>query len=441
MTECIQQNFAFSNCEKKKVEVDFNGGNISSDGGLLLIGEMDRQLNLLNRAAKILPDTRDQSKITHSQKSLLQQRVYALAQGWEDLNDHDTLRDDPILQTAVGKTKALASAPTLCRMEHRSDRRAAIELNHLLIQTFIESYGDEPPTELVLDLDATDDSVHGDQIGKFFHGYYKSYCFLPLYIFCESQPLLAWLRPANIDGARGAWLALRWIVSHLREAWPEVKITWRADSGFCRWRMLAWSEKNDIDYIVGIARNQRLEKLVEYLTEEAARQYEETNEKVRLFSWVQYGAKKWDHPRLIVAKAEHTSQGRNPRFIITTLKGDAKELYDDVYCPRGDMENRIKEQQLGLFADRTSCHNWWPNQLRLLISALAYVLVDSLRRDVLVGTELESAQVTRIRLELLKIGAVVVRNTRRIKIHLSSSWPRRRLFQCVYKRLLPIPGG
>lgn len=441
MTECNQQTFVFSNCEKKKVEADFNGGNISSDGGLLFISEMDRQLKLVERAAKILPDNRDQSKVIHSQKSLLQQRVYALAHGWEDLNDHDTLRDDPILQTAIGKTTRLASAPTLCRMEHRNDRHAAIELNRLLIQTFIESFGDEPPSELMLDFDATDDSVHGNQIGKFFHGYYKSYCFLPLYVFCESQPLLAWLRPANTDGARGAWLALRWIVSHLREAWPEVKITWRADSGFCRWRMLAWSEKNDIDYIVGIARNKRLEKLAEHLTDEAERQYEATNEKIRLFSWVQYGAKKWDHPRLIVAKAEHTSQGRNPRFIITSLKGDAKELYDDVYCPRGDMENRIKEQQLGLFADRTSCHNWWPNQLRLLISTLAYILVDSLRRDALVGTDLESAQVTRIRLELLKIGAVVVRNTRRIKIHLSSSWPRRQLFECVYKKLRPISSG
>lgn len=441
MTECIQQTFAFSNCERKKVEVDFNGGNISSDGGLLFVSEIDKQLNLLDRAAKILPDNRDQSKVIHSQKSLLQQRVYALAQGWEDLNDHDTLRDDPILQTAVGKTTPLASAPTLCRMEHRSDRHAAIELNRLLIQTFIESFGDNPPDELILDFDATDDPVHGDQFGKFFHGYYKNYCFLPLYVFCGSQPLLAWLRPANIDGARGAWLALRWITSHLRAAWPEVKITWRADSGFCRWRMLAWSEKNNIDYIVGIARNQRLEKLVGYLTDAAEIEYEATGEKARLFSWVQYGAKKWDRSRLLIAKAEHTSQGRNPRFIITSLRGDAKELYDDVYCLRGDMENRIKEQQLCLFADRTSCHNWWPNQLRLLISTLAYVLVDSLRRDALKSTELESAQVTRIRLELLKIGAVVIRNTRRIKIHLSSSWPRRELFKCVYEKLQLKPSG
>lgn len=441
MTECIQLTFPFSSCEKKKVEVDFTGGNISSDGGLLLIREMDQRLNLLGRAAQLLPDDRDQSRITHSQKSMLQQRVYALAQGWEDLNDHDTLRDDPVLQTAVGKSRALASAPTLCRMESRANRHAAIELNRLLIQAFIESFGDNPPSELILDFDATDDPVHGNQVGKFFHGYYDSYCFLPLYVFCGSQPLLAWLRPSNIDGARGAWLALRWIDSHLRAAWPEVKITWRADSGFCRWRMLSWSEKNNIDYVVGIARNSRLEKLVAYLTDEAARQHEQTKQKIRLFTWVQYGASIWDHPRLIIAKAEHTSQGRNPRFIITTLKGDAKAIYDGVYCPRGDMENRIKEQQLGLFADRTSCHNWWPNQLRLLLSTLAYVLVDSLRRETLPGTELESAQVTRIRLELLKIGAVVIRNTRRIKIHLSSCWPRRKLFEKVHQRLMAHPGG
>jgi len=441
MTECIQQTFPFSNCEKKKVEADFTGGNISSDGGLLFVGEMDRQLNLLDRAAKLLPDDRDQSRIIHSQKNLLKQRVYALAQGWEDLNDHDTLRDDPILQTAVGKTDSLASAPTLCRMEHRSDRQAAIELNRLLVQTFIESFGDKPPSQLVLDFDATDDPVHGDQIGKFFHGYYKGYCFLPLYVFCESQPLLAWLRPANIDGDRGAWLALRWIVTQLREAWPEVKIIWRADSGFCRWRMLAWSEKNNIDYIVGIARNARLERLVGHLIDKAESLHNQSNHKVRLFSWIQYEANTWDHPRPVIAKAEHTSMGRNPRFVITTLRGEAQELYDGTYCPRGDMENRIKEQQLGLFADRTSCHNWWPNQLRLLISTLAYVLVDSLRRKVLPGTELENAQVTRIRLELLKIGAVVVRNTRRIKIHLSSSWPRRKLFELVHLRLLHRPDG
>ena len=437
MTECNQLTFEFASCERRKVVADFRGGEISQEGGLLLLREVDRELNLLQRAASILPDDRSPERVTHSQADLLRQRVFALAQGWEDLNDHESLREDQLLQTAVGKSRTLASAPTLCRMEQRADRKSAMSFNKLLVATFIESF-ETTPEEIVLDFDATDDPVHGHQEGKFFHGYY---CFLPLYVFCASQPLLAWLRPANIDGARGAWFALKWLVSELREAWPEVKIIWRADSGFCRWRMLKWSDDNNVDYIVGLAKNSRLLKMAEPLREQAAVQFETSREKQRLFTWMSYGAQSWDRDRLVIAKAEYAIKGDNPRFVVTSLRGDAAALYDKVYCARGDMENRIKEQQLCLFADRTSCHRWWPNQLRLVLSTLAYVLIDTLRRRALKGTELARAQATRIRLELLKIGAVVVRNTRRVKVHLSGSWPRRELFETVHRRLVPQRSG
>lgn len=440
MTECNQLTFEFASCERRKVVADFRGGEISQEGGLLLLREVDRELNLLQRAASILPDDRSPERVTHSQADLLRQRVFALAQGWEDLNDHESLREDQLLQTAVGKSRTLASAPTLCRMEQRADRKSAMSFNKLLVATFIESF-ETTPEEIVLDFDATDDPVHGHQEGKFFHGYYDHYCFLPLYVFCASQPLLAWLRPANIDGARGAWFALKWLVSELREAWPEVKIIWRADSGFCRWRMLKWSDDNNVDYIVGLAKNSRLLKMAEPLREQAAVQFETSREKQRLFTWMSYGAQSWDRDRLVIAKAEYAIKGDNPRFVVTSLSGDAAALYDKVYCARGDMENRIKEQQLCLFADRTSCHRWWPNQLRLVLSTLAYVLIDTLRRRALKGTELARAQATRIRLELLKIGAVVVRNTRRVKVHLSGSWPRRELFETVHRRLVPQRSG
>ena len=423
------------------MSADFKGGDISSDGGIVLLREVDNGLKLLDRAAAILPDDRDPAKVRHSQKALLRQRVFALAQGWEDLNDHDSLRFDPLLQTAAGQTTPLASAPTLCRMEHRANRRAAIELNRLLVHSFIESHAGDPPSELILDFDATDDPVHGFQEGRFFHGYYDHHCFLPLYVFCGSQPLIAWLRPANIDGARGAWFALKWLVDELRAEWPEVRITWRADSGFCRWRMLRWSEQNNVDYIVGLAKNKRLGAIASHLIEGAEQKYEATACKVRNFGWTQYGAGTWDRKRLVIAKAEHSAKGSNPRYVVTSLQGEAQQIYDEVYCARGDMENRIKEQQLGLFADRTSCHRWWPNQLRLLLSTLAYVLIDTLRRRALRGTELACAQATRIRLELLKIGAVIIRNTRQVRVHLSSAYPRQKIFAEAHAVLCPQPSG
>lgn len=434
MTDCRSIQLEFASCQGRKVQADFEGGEVSSDAGLLLLREVERRLQVLKRAARLLPDKRQAGKVQHSMESMVRQRVFALAQGYEDLNDHEELRHDPLLQTAAHRTSALASAPTLCRMENKADRHSAMALNNLLVDVFIESHS-EPPKEVVLDFDATDDPVHGRQEGRFFHGYYDHYCFLPLYVFCGSQPLLAWLRPSNTDGARGAWAALRWLVKRLREAWPKVRIIWRADSGFCRWRMLQWSERHDIHYIVGLARNTRATALAGDLLEEAESKWDATEKKQRLFGWIEYGARSWDHERRVIAKAEYGAKGSNPRFVVTSLQGDARQLYEKVYCARGDMENRIKEQQLGLFADRTSCHGWWANQLRLLLSTLGYVLVDGLRRLALAGTDWSRRQASTLRVCLLKIGAVIVRNTRRIVVHLSSSWPGREQFIAAHARL------
>lgn len=434
MTDCSASQLEFASCRGRKIQADFKGGEVSSDGGILLLREVDRRLKLLSRAGRLLNDTRQKAKIRHSKESMLRQRVFAIAQGYEDLNDHDALRDDTLLQTAAGRLGRLASAATLCRMENQADRQSAIALNELLVDLFIESQN-RPPKEIILDFDATDDPVHGHQEGRFFQGYYRHYCFLPLYVFCGHHPLLAWLRPSNIDGARGAWLALRWLVKKLRAAWPKVRIIWRADSGFCRWRMLRWSERNQVDYIVGLAKNKRVEGLCRELKEKAEALWESEGEKQRLFEWIDYGAQSWDQKRRVIAKAEHGEKGSNPRFVVTSLQGDPQSLYEKVYCARGEMENRIKEQQLGLFADRTSCHAWWPNQLRVLLSTLAYVLVDGLRRLGLKGTDWERRQCDQLRVCLLKIGAVIMRNTRRIVVHLSSSWPGRSMFIAVHARL------
>lgn len=433
-TKCNQPELAFASCQNRKVSVNFGGGDISSEGGLVLLREVEGKLNVLGRAAKLIDDPRQQGKVDHSAETLLTQRVMALAQGYEDLNDHDRLRHDSLLQTASGKLSPLASSPTLCRMEHWADKHSAVRINKLLVELFIESF-DTPPEELILDFDATDDPTHGNQEGVFFHGYYRHYCFLPLYVFCGSQPLFALLRPSNIDGARGAWAILKMLSKRLREEWPEVRIIFRGDSGFCRHRMLDWCDNNDIDYVVGLARNTNVTGQMQFLLDNASLQHKLTGQKQRKFTWLYYGASTWKTPRTVIGKAEHTDKGSNPRYIVTSLKGDARDIYDRLYCARGDMENRIKEQQLGLFADRTSSHDWWANQHRLLMSTLAYVLVDGLRRLALCGTSWATKQVCTLRVSLLKIGAVIVRNTRRIKVMLSGSWPHRDVFIKAHARL------
>ena len=440
-TDCNKPIVHFTPLARRQVLAEFDAGAISSDGGVLLLREVDRRINLLDRVNQLIPDPRDPLHIEHDQRTLIAQRVLAIACGWEDLNDHATLRNDLILQLATSRKasgsqgdvdpdRPLASASTLCRLENRIDRQTCVRINQLLVELFIESHK-TPPTQIILDFDATNDPVHGKQEGRFFHGYYDEYCFLPLYVFAGEQLLCAYLRPANIDGAKHAWAILALITKRLRQAWPGVKIIFRGDSGFCRWKMLRWCDRHGVDYIVGLAKNPALTKLSQTLMIRAENAFKETGQKQRLFGEFPYAAGSWDKPRRVIARIEHTEKGENPRFITTTLAGEGQHLYEQIYCARGEVENRIKEQQLGLFADRTSCHDFVANQFRLLLSSLAYVLIETLRRTCLATTELAQAQVSTIRLKLLKVGALVQRSVRRIVIHLSESFPMREVFQTL----------
>ena len=436
MTECNQTAFEFPSVKKRKVQCAFSGGDITSDGGILLLRQADRLTGLMRAVNAAIADPRDPARVVHNQLSLLRQRVYTLACGYEDLNDHQALRHDPAVQTAVERDERLASASTLCRLEQRTARATAVALHEVLVDRFIASHR-RTPKKLVLDFDATDDPVHGNQQGRFFHGYYDHYCFLPLYVFCGDQLLVSYLRPSKIDAAKHAWAILALLVKRLRQAWPKVRMIFRGDSGFCRWRMLAWCERHNVGYIVGIAKNARLEAKIARDMERAAACHRDTGQKVRWFRAFPYGARSWDRPRCIVAKIEHLDQGPNPRFVVTNLPGLAQRLYEKLYCARGEMENRIKEQQLGLFADRTSSHYWWANQFRLLLSSLAYTLIETIRRLALKGTRVARAQVPTISLRLLKIGAVILRNTRGIHFLLFNSYPNKALFLRTAAKLSP----
>lgn len=434
MTLCTTTPVTFSRCKGRKVHADFSGGEITSDAGVLLLGEADRRINLTKRIADGLVDNRCKGKIKHKTLDMLRQRIYALALGYEDLNDHATLRTDTAIQTAVGRDTYLASSSTLCRMENRATQDALWHISETLVDVFIESFK-KPPKKLILDFDCTDDPIHGHQIGRFFHGYYDCYCFLPLYVFCGDHLLASYLRPSNIDPAFGAWGILKLLWKKLRAVWPDVKLIFRADSGFCRHKMMNWCDKNDIEYIIGIARNNRLENMAEPFMNESFERYMTTKEKQRVFGDLQYGAETWKYPRRVIVKAEVTAKGTNPRFIVTNMTGKSQTLYEKIYCARGEAENRIKEQQLDLFADRTSCMNWLPNQFRVLLSAMAYTLVVTIRRLALKNTRLARISCGTIRLKLFKIGAVLIRNTRRVIVHLSSSYPYESLFRLTVQRL------
>lgn len=442
MTQCNRLPLTFSSLGRRKIVADFAGGDLTSDGGLPLLREVDRRIGLLDALNDAVADPRCPWLIEHHQRTLLAQRVLALAAGYEDLNDHQTLRHDTLWQALTdrrpkaGQTEAdpLASPPTLCRLENRITRGDLARMAQVLVETFIASRA-TPPTELVLDFDATDDPIHGNQEGRFFHGYYDHYCFLPLYVTCGQQLLVAYLRPSNIDAAKHSGAILKLLVTRFRREWPEVKIIFRADSGFCRWHLMRWCDRHGVDYLLGLARNPRLQRLARRLMIQARWDYRRTAQKQRLFEEFSYAAAPWDRPRRVLVKAEHSAQGDNPRFLVTSLDGQPQTLYDDRYCPRGDAENRIKEQQLGLFADRTSCHSFLANQFRVLLSAAGYVLLETLRRVGLAGTELAAAQATTIRLKLLKIGGRVQRSVRRLVLHLASGYPLQKTFAAILRRL------
>lgn len=444
MTECTGTSLWFSNLRRRVVVGDFAGGTLTSDAGGLLLREVDGRLGLIDALAGCLTDPRDPARIVHEQRTMLAQRIFGIALGYEDLNDHATLRSDPLFSVLAEQSPAmtagtldapLASAPTLCRLENRVDRAALVRMARVFVEQLIASF-DAPPTELILDFDATDDPVHGTQEGRFFHGYYGGYCFLPLYVFCGDQLLVSYLRPSNIDAAQHSRAILKLLVQRLRQTWPQVRIIVRGDSGFCRWRLMRWCDRHGVDYVLGLARNSVLEEWAEPFMQAAEVQFLATQEKVRNFHDLRYAAATWDRPRRVIVKAERLSEGPNVRFLVTSLTDrDPEAIYDGLYTQRGEMENRIKEQQLALFADRTSCHDFLANQFRLLLSSAAYVLVEHLRRTALAETELACAQAGTIRLKLFKVAARVVVSVRRVVLHLSSGYPWRALFTRVLGRL------
>ena len=442
----------------------FDGGTISSDAGVLLLRQADRAAGLMDSFAACFDDHRDPELVEHSVRDLVCQRVLGLALGYEDLNDHDELCRDPLLAVAVGKVdvqgqqrrrkqdrgKALAGKSTLNRLElgdpdsaaqHRYKKITADPeaIARLLVDAFIAAHR-ELPHEIVLDFDATDDPLHGRQEGRFFHGFYGCYCYLPLYVFCGQFVLCSRLQESSGDAAAGALDELERIVKHIRKAWPGVKITLRADSGFCRDQIMTWCESHRVDYVLGLAKNSRLKEQIASLQQTVRARHEATGKPQREFTEFQYSTlDSWSCRRRVVAKAEHLAKGANPRFVVTSLGGekvDARTLYEDIYSARGEAENRIKEQQLGLFADRTSTAQFRSNQLRLWLSSMAYVLVQTLRRVGLAGTRLARAQCGTIRHKLLKIGARVKVSARKVWVSMAGGCPYADVFAQAHEQLL-----
>ncbi len=455
-TACNQPTLAFDRLVERRVEASFDAGRVTSDGGALLLRDLARRLDLFGRVARCFRDDRAPELVEFPLADLLAQRVLGIALGYEDLNDHDHLRDDALLACAAGREDvtgahrrreadrghALAGKSTLNRLEWLASDVAtgsryhkvtydAAKLEDLFVELFLEAHA-APPAEIILDFDATDDPLHGRQEGRFFHGYYGHYCYLPLYVFAGDHLLVAKLRTADRDGADGALDELKRLVSRIREAWPSTRIVLRGDSGFCRDALMSWCEDNDVSYILGLARNVRLSRAIETEMAEARAAHEATGTASRVFRDFRYSTlDSWTRERRVVGKAEKLDGKENPRFVVTSLAADqwaARALYEDLYCARGDMENRIKEQQLQMFADRLSTAKMHGNQLRLWLSSLAYVLLDTLRRVALAGTELAQAEVGSIRLRLLKIGGIVRVSVRRVHVALSSVHPGRELF-------------
>lgn len=436
MPKCTAEQMSFGRLGRRVVEADFSGGAISSDGGLMLLQGLDRKLGLSHAASCVLHDDRDPARITHDMRALVAQRLYGLCCGYEDLNDHDSLRHDPLAQTAVGVARELASFPTFSRLETGATRADCVALNRVLVEQFIASFK-QAPTELILDVDASDVPLHGDQELKQFHGYYDSYCYLPLYVFCGQSLLACLLRPSKIDGAKHCAALIKLLVTRLRQVWPGVRLIVRGDSGFCRQLLIRWCERHAVGYLIGVARNARLHKAVEGWERLMQARFEQTGQKQRLIREITYQAESWACPRRVITRLEFGTQGNNPRFIVTNLEGEPETLYDGMYCQRGEAENRIKEVQLDLFGTRASCHAFHANWLRLMFAALAYTLMHRLRALALQGTDLAHACAATIRVRLLKIGASIVRNTRRIRILLASHHPQRHTFLTAARALAP----
>jgi hypothetical protein len=453
-TECNPVLFDFGSVEGRQVAAAFDGGAVTSDAGALLLGATDKAIGLIERLATCFCDERRADMVEHPLPALIGQRVIAIALGYEDLIDHDELRFDPVLAALSGKLKAkrldcapLAGKSTLNRLEHAPARAAtryhkighdgrAIE--RVFVDLFLDAHA-KAPREIVLDLDATDDPLHGHQEGRFFHGYYDCYCYLPLYVFCGRHLLAAKLRRSNIDAAAGAVEEVARIVGHIRQTWPRVRIVLRADSAFAREDLMAWCEDHRVDYVFGLARNKRLEKRIAGALEEARQISQATGNPARVFRDFLWSTRdSWSRRRRVIGKAEWTHGEANPRFVVTSLKADrwpARALYEEIYRARGDMENRIKECQLDLYADRTSTATMRANQLRLWFASFAYVLMGALRRIGLAHTRLAAATCGTIRLKLLKIGAQVRLSVRRIKVAMASAYPYANEFALAFTRI------
>ena len=467
-TQCTAAQLQFHPFGRRDVVARFDAGHLSSDGGALLLREADRRLDLTRRMAECFADARQPGKVEHTVAELVAQRVHGLALGYEDLNDHDRLRADPLLALAVGKSDptgmdrardrdrghALAGSSTLNRLElgdpeadakrRRYSKIVAEEdaLDRLAVDLLLESRG-KPPETLWLDLDATDDPLHGAQEGRFFHGYYRHYCYLPLYIFSGGHLLRARLRPANIDAAKGSVAELKRIVARIRQRWPEARIVVRGDSGFCREDIMDWCERNGVDYVLGLARNDRLLRRIDKALRKSRSRHAATGKASRRFREFRYRTRKsWSRTRRVVAKAEWLSKGANPRFVVTSLSrkaAGAQHLYEKLYCARGDMENRIKECQLEMFADRTSAATLRANQLRLHFASFAYLLVHGLRRLALAGTRWANAQCGTIRVRWLKVAARVRITARKVWVSFSSAYPYREEFAAIAQAVRAPP--
>lgn len=451
MTECNQERFKFASTSgTRQIVAEFSGGTITTDAGSLLLKETDTKLSLLTRFSQCFTDRRSPLLIEHSLEQMLRQRVYGLALGYEDLNDHESLRLDPLLAVMAGKaepgTDLLAGKSTLNRMELGTGTPSRYKkitfwrdsVDELLVDLFLEAHP-VAPAEIVLDIDTTDMALHGNQEDKFYHGYYKDYCYLPLYVFCGDHVLCARLRPSSIGPAVGSRKELQRIVKQIRQRWPDVGIILRGDSGFCADDLLGWCEENRVDYVVGVARNQRLEGLIEGQLAEAKQQFEATQQPARILVEFDHKTLKgaWNKDRRVVAKAEHINGKSNPRFIVTSLKAerwDKQKLYEELYCGRGDMENRIKEQFV-LFADRVSVSTMRGNQLRIYLSVIAYTLMSGLRRLGLKATAMATAQAGTIRLKVLKIGALIQVTVRKVWVRMASSYPYQALFSQILRQL------
>lgn len=428
MPKCTERRLALGRVGRRVVEAAFDGGDIATDGGVVLLKQVDERLGLTRSAARAMGDPRRAASVEHSLRELLAQRIYGLCCGWQDVTDHNTLRHDLVWQTAVGRDACLGSAPTLSRLENAAGPRQTWALHAVLLDQFVASRK-AAPTELVLDVDATHVPLHGQQERAHFNAHYDNYCYLPLYVFCGQDMLACVLRPSWRDPASIVSAVIKLLAARLRQAWPGVRLVVRGDSGFSRPKVLRRLESWGIDYVLGVQKNPALEWNCALAAQAVADRHAASGTKERLIGEFSYAARSWNRERRVIARLEHGAQGADARFIVTSLSGDATALYERLYCARGEAENRIKEAQLDLFGRRASCHRYAANQMRLLLAAMAYTLMINLRRLALASTELQQACTATIRTRLLKIGAAVLRNTRRVRLMLASQHPLRAVFE------------